>query len=388
MPAPHEGDRGAAATSSLRAILAGRLAGNLLLRFPYTFITSISHAFGVRVDTMATLLGIRELGGLAAPAVGRVADRGHERLTMLWCATAAAVATLVIALRPPIWLLVALLTVGGVAKFGLDTAQTAWIGHRVPFARQSRTFGVIESSWALALLVGIPLCGWVKSVWGWRAMFVLCGLALGIAAAAVRSSVPADRPEPSPSRPRLRISRPLAGILAYGVLQPFAQMFVFAVYGDWFRSSLGMSDARLSAASMVIGVGELLGTGLTAALADGFGKRRSATVGILVAAPLSAALGLVGGNQLAGVALIVAMAIAIEFSFVSALPLVAELDPDSRASAIGLATALITIARAASSALAGQTYVHLGIGAIGAVTAASCVGAAVALWTTVEPTSS
>jgi hypothetical protein len=45
----------------------------------------------------------------------------------------------------------------------------------------------------------------------------------------------------------------------------------------------------------------------------------------------------------------------------------------------------MTIARAVSSALSGLVYVRLGMGAAGAVGALACVGAAVALWSVVEP---
>jgi len=174
-------------------------------------------------------------------------------------------------------------------------------------------------------------------------------------------------------------------MFAYVVLQPFAQMFVFAVYGDWFVTQLGMSNHRLSTTSVLIGFGELVGTGMTAIVADRVGKRRSAMAGILVAAPMALLLGTVGDTAWLGVMLIVLMAVGTEFSFVSALPIIAELDPDARAASIGAATVLITIARAVASALAGVVYVTYGIGATGIVGAVACLGAAGALWAVVEP---
>jgi predicted MFS family arabinose efflux permease len=124
---------------------------------------------------------------------------------------------------------------------------------------------------------------------------------------------------------------------------------------------------------------------MTAIVTDRIGKRRAAIGGILLAAPMAASLGTVGHRAWLGVTLIVVMAVGTEFSFVSALPIIAELDPDARAASIGAATVLITIARAVASALAGVVYVHLGMGAAGLVGALACVGAAVALWSVVEP---
>jgi predicted MFS family arabinose efflux permease len=385
-----DGDEGGSAVRlgpSLTAIIGARLGGNVLIRFPYTFLTAISRGLGVRVDTATTLLGVRELGGLLSPAIGGVADRGHERRTMVLMALLAGGATVGIAAGPSVWLVTVLLILGGIAKFGLDTAQTAWIGHRVPFGERSRVFGVVELSWALALLAGVPVLGWIESRWGWAAMFVASGGLLLATAVGMLVVVPRDRPEPGHVRVRPRITRATAPMYAYVVLQPFAQMFVFAVYGDWFRTGLGLSNTALASFSVLIGCGELVGTGLTAVVTDRVGKRPAAIAGILVAAPFAALLGVVGRTTWLGIALIVGMALGTEFSFVSALPIIAELDVEARAAAIGLATAIITIARATSSALSGITYVHLGIGATGGVAAVTCVLAAVSLWLVHEPAS-
>lgn len=385
MPSASEGGPDTSIRRPLASLIVARFGSNVLIRFPYTFATMISRAFGIPLDTLTALLGLRELGGLAAPAIGRVADRGHERSTMVTVATVAGVTTLTIALAPPLWLMAALLVAGGVAKFGLDTAQSAWIAHRVPFARRSRVFGVVETAWAFALLVGIPICGVVADLWGWRAMFVFTGAVLVCSAAVMHLVVTQDRPAATRRPPRPRVTSAMAGMWVYSALQPLAQMFVFAVYGDWFVRSLHMSDARLSAMSMLIGLGEVVGTGLTAVVTDRIGKRRAAIVGMLLAAPVSGCLGLAGGHQGIGVVLVVFAAVGFEFSFVSALPLIAELDPRARASAIGAAIALGTVARAASATLSGVTYVRVGMGAVGIVAAAICLAAAVALWTVSEP---
>jgi len=361
------------------------MAGNLLLRFPYAFLTAISHGLGLRLDTTTALLGIRELGGLASPAIGAVADRGHERRAMVTCAVLAGISTVAIAGHPALWLVTILLIIGGIAKFGSDTAQTAWIGHRVPFEQRGRIFGVVELSWAFAFIAGVPVCAWLEGHWGWQAMFIFSGGFLMVSGLATRFVVPADQPEQVEKGRRPRLSGPLVGMYAYVALQPFAQMFVFAVYGDWFVKHLHMSNARLGLSTLLIGIGEGVGTVLTALVADRLGPRRSAIAGMLLAAPLALLLGAVGGHVWFGVALLVVMSAGVEFSFVSALPIITELDPGARAAAIGLATVVITVARAASSAISGYVYVHAGIAVTGIVGAVAFGLAAFALWTVVEP---
>jgi predicted MFS family arabinose efflux permease len=120
-------------------------------------------------------------------------------------------------------------------------------------------------------------------------------------------------------------------------------------------------------------------------MADRFGPRRMAICGMVLACPLALLLGTVGGHVWYGVALLVLMSVGVEFSFVSALPIITELDPGARAAAIGLATVVITVARAASSAISGFVYVHAGIGVTGVVGSVAFALAAFALWTVVEP---
>ncbi len=380
-------DRASDITRPLGPIISARLAGNLLLRFPYSFVTAISRGLGIHLATTTALLGVRELGGLASPGIGAVADRGHERRAMVTCAALAGVSTVLIAGRPALWLVTILLVLGGIAKFGSDTAQTAWIGHRAPFEARARIFGVVELSWSLAFVAGVPVCAWLLHRWGWQAMFLFSGGFLLVSGFATQLGVPRDRPETVEPGGRVRMTGPLLGMYAYVALQPFAQMFVFAVYGDWFVKHLHMSDARLGFSTLLIGVGEGVGTGLTALVTHRVGPRRAAIAGMVLAAPLSLLIGTVGGHVWYGVVLLVVMSIGVEFSFVSALPIITELDPTARAAAIGLATVFITIARAASSAISGEVYVHLGMATVGVVGGISFALAGVALWRVVEPAS-
>ena len=369
---------------ALGVIGVGRLAGSVLTRFPYMFITSISRGLGVRLETFTAILGFRELGGLAAPAIGQLADRGHERRAIAIAIAVAGAATLGIALAPGPVVFTALLLVGGIAVPGFLTAQAAWIGHRVAFERQSRVFGVIELSWAGGLLIGVPICAWLDSAYGWRAMFVFAGSSLLVMSAATWWTLPADDIMYAADAARPTLDRALLGMYAYAVLQPFGQMMVFSVNGDWFVKHLGMSNAALATTTFVIGAGEAIGTGTVALVSDRIGKRRAGIIGVAIGAPLAVSIGLVhdgsGTVRWVGVALIAVFAAGIEFSFVSSIPLFVELAPEARARTLGTALAISTVSRAAASALGGVVYVHGGMAASGAVSGVAMALAGVALW--------
>ncbi|HKY15582.1 MAG TPA: MFS transporter [Microthrixaceae bacterium] len=379
----------------LPALVGGRAAGNLLIRFPYVFLTAMARGLGVSVESATAILGIRELGGLATPVVGRIADRGHERRVIVTTCGLAGIVTIVapflvddVAGRTAgLIAFSALLVAGAVFKFGCDAAQGAWIGHRVPFARRGRILGVMEVAWAGAFLLGVPLCALAVDRWGWRAPFVLTGTILLAFAVAQRLVLPRDRHEQgTPERFSFHIPPGLRGVIGYCCLQPFAQMLVFAVAGDWFVESLGMSLTGLGLNTVLIGCAELAGTGLAAGLTDRIGKRRGASIGLAVGLPAAAGLGLAGDNAVLGVVLLLWFAVGIEFSFVSALPLITELGTTSRASAIGLAMAVLTLARAFSSSIAGVVYTRGGIALTGLLAAAAlALGVAVLHWFVREP---
>ena len=362
-----------------------RLLGNTFIRFPFVLITPLARGLGIPIESATALLGIRELGGLVSPVLGHYADEGHERRVILGSGMATAAACAAIAAGGPVWLVTALFVAGGAAKNGIDTAQNAWIGHRVPFDQRGRTLGAVETAWSGAFLIGVPICAWLTDWGDWRTPYLVLGIAMALMSVVMAKVMGPDRPTESdqtaPIGELLRWRPPSGtwGLYAFACLHPFAQMLVFAVAGDWFVDRLGMSLAGLGFNTLLIGVGELTGTSLTIAFADRIGTRRAAIIGIVLMAPLSALLGAVSSNATLAVALLVALAIAFEFAFVSALILFTEFAPGSRGAGIGSIFAVITVSRALSAVAAGFIYVHLGIGLVGALAAAASVLGALAM---------
>jgi predicted MFS family arabinose efflux permease len=120
---------------------------------------------------------------------------------------------------------------------------------------------------------------------------------------------------------------------------------------------------------VLLGVGEVTGTLASAWSADRFGKRVAAMVGVALIVPTTAMMGTIGSNAVAGVALLVVIAIGFELSWVSALPLFTEIAPGDRAATLGAFFATATVSRAASSAAAGWIYTAGGIATVGVLAA-------------------
>lgn len=160
------------ARRSLPWLTAARFASNVGVRFPITFIEPLARGVGVHLDTMGVVLGLRELTGLVGPAAGRHADRGRRNRLILAGLGGCALTMALGALSPGAVVVSAALVAFGFAKATHDVASNGWIGEHVPFARRGLVTGLVETSWAAALLLGVPIIGVLLDDVGWRAPFV------------------------------------------------------------------------------------------------------------------------------------------------------------------------------------------------------------------------
>jgi predicted MFS family arabinose efflux permease len=160
-----------------------------------------------------------------------------------------------------------------------------------------------------------------------------------------------------------------------------ANELTFVVYGAWMEDRFGLGVAALGAASIVIGLAEAAGELGTTALTDRLGKQRAVLMGLALLAVAYGALPSLGLRlewALGGLALLF---VAFEFTIVSGLPLMSELAPHARATAMAANLAAATTARM-MGAVAG-TALFTWTGKLEANATASVVATAVAfavLW--------
>ncbi|MBX7068934.1 MAG: MFS transporter [Microthrixaceae bacterium] len=397
--APHDSGAGSATSTAppIRPTIAGfaatRLVGNLFVRFPYVFIDQIARGLGVEVHTLTVVFGVRELGGVVSPAAGRWVDRGHTGRVI---AVGGALAGMSCLLAATAWfpLFVVVMVLGGATKVSVDLAQNAWVGHAVPLSVRGRVIGLIEATWAGAFLVGVPALGWAVDRWGWQAAFVITGPALVLAAALSGGRLrdprsptggnPTGLGDSPPAVHHVRVDarpdRVTAAVWVFAFAQPFAQMLIFAVYATWFRNEIGLSNGRISLITALLGVAELVGTVITVLSTDRLGPIRCGMWGMGLTIPPILGVVAVGESTVAAAALLIVMAVAIEFAFVSVLPVVSELDVTNRGKAVARVFVLIMVSRAVGSAASGTVYDLGGFNATLATAALAAAVASGALW--------
>lgn len=386
----------------LPLLIGGRFSSNLLLRFPAPFLGVIAAGLGTSVGVMGLALSAGEFAGLAAPAVGRAADRRGARTAMSVGLSLVTVGALLAAAAPVVVVFALAMVVVQLSKVSFDAATTSWVADRVPFGRRAEVTGLVETSWALALLVGIPALGVLVDRAGWRWGFAAIAVLCGIAALGVRRRIPAspghgdgslhpdalldealggpagpaviaavaDAPVAEPGRSWWRMPWRTVATLACVALLMGAVQLVVVVEGVWLEDAFGFTTAGIGGAIFFIGIAELTGSLGASRLTDRLGKRRSMVIGTLVMAPAMASLGLVGSSAVVGVAIVAVGTLGFEYALVSSFPMVAELDPAARGTMFTLMLAAGTAMRGVANVVGTSLYDLGGIGVVGLTSAA------------------
>ena len=363
----------------LLSVTLGKVVASATLRSPYVFLTPIAHRLHSTVGRVGFLLGMAELFGLSTALIGRSLDRGRYRLWLAIGSVGVAIgAALMAALHSPVGFAVGFaLAAAGVAWY--TTSAHAWLGKDVPYEQRGRSIGILETSWAISLLVGVPIGGLLLTLGRWWTPFaVMSALAAG-GAALVWRSLPGRMvlARTVGQHVRLRVSRQVGLTLAGSFAITFASISVFAVYGSWLQDRYGLSTRVVGVLSVGIGLAELAASGATAALTDRWGKavavrRGSAvmTVGVIavIGEPSVIALGVVA---------LVVIFLGFEFAFVSMLSVVSEVGGDQRGAVLAVDHSLTTVSRALAAAIAATVYDAHGVRPCAAI-AIGCVAVSAA----------
>ena len=339
-------------------------------RMVYPFLPVLARGVGVEPQAIVLAVTARSGLGLASPVLGSLGDLRGRTLAILIGVGIFAGGMVLVGIWPIYIALFLAILASGLAKIVLDPAQFAYVGDRVPFERRSTPMALVELSWSIAFLVGIPIVGLMIAAWGWQSPFpILAGLAL-LGGVWLWRTLPADRPSKS-AQPSLLsglnsilVRRSAVAALGVSLLMGAGNEVVSIVYGLWFEEAFALSVAALGAASAVIGFGELSGEGLVAGVADRIGKKRSMAIGLLLTTLASLVLQVLGRTLPGALLAVFALYLFFEFTFVSSLPLMIEQTPKARSTLMATNLAAFSLGRMLG-ALAGGPLFAIGLGANG-----------------------
>lgn len=353
---------------ALGVLTAARLTANSGYRFAPPFLAIIASDLDVTLATLGAVLAISELAGLAGPAIGRLAERLDRRRALigglLGVAGAAAGAG---AGGHPAILAVALLVLGW-CKILFDVSLVGWLSDRVPYGRRARAIGLTETSWALAMLVGVPIMGLVTAAASWRWGYAtgaaaMVALALVIAqrvgvddhrAARLASHAAQQGPRPSLSGDGWLLVISLGAMMA-------ATQAVTVTFGSWLQDRHGFGAAALAVVVLGLGVAELGASLMVMRVTDRWGKARSVLVGTAIMIPATLLLAVGGGVLPIGLAALLIFIAGFEFAMVASISLSTELVPGRPAAGFGLMIGAGTMGRVVASFMATVLYERAGM---------------------------
>jgi predicted MFS family arabinose efflux permease len=159
------------------------------------------------------------------------------------------------------------------------------------------------------------------------------------------------------------------GALAFGFFASAANDNLFVVYGAWLENSFSLSIVALGLGTSVIGIAELSGEGLTAAISDRLGLKRSVASGMSLCIISYIALPLLGQTLSLSLGGLFLIFLTYEFTIVSTLSLCTELLPGLRATMMSGFLAAAGVGRVIGALIGGPVWLAGGILMTGAVSA-------------------
>lgn len=346
------------------ALVAGRLVTNIGIRLVFPFLPQVARGLGTTVDTMGSTLAVSQVAALGQLGLGRVVHRIGVRAGLVGGLAALALVCTVAAMATSVVWFGACLAAVLLTKGLYDVSSWSWIGDQVPPSRRGRAVGVIEMSWAGAFVVGMPLAALVIRLGTWRTPYLLVAVACVIAAATLAAVVPAVGRHEAPPRAALRPSRRVVLALATPFLFSVALYALLVSFAAWLEDTHGVSIEGLGLAALAVGLGELGGSSTCAMLADRFGSIPTLRVGLGLLVPVSLALPL--GSAALPVALVMLFAWfgLFEFSYVTLLSWLTELQPDARATIASLTFASFSGGGLVGSLVGSRLFDGPGIAAV------------------------
>jgi predicted MFS family arabinose efflux permease len=364
---------------SLAVTTLCRLVLNTARRFAYPFAPALSRGLGVPLTAITSLIAVNQATAVLGLFFGPLADRLGYRLMMLTGMTLLVAGMFAGGLFPFYGVILIALFLAGLGKSMFDPALQAYVSERVPFHRRGLAIGFLEFSWAGSTLLGIPLIAVLIDRLGWRApFFVMSGLGiLGILALSILIEKTGQKKVHRPSLPvfrgawrQLLRERAALGALSYSFWISVANDNLFVVYGAWLENQFGLSIIALGLGTAVIGIAELAGESITAALADRLGLKRSVIGGLAACIICYSILPFL--NQTLGMALtgLFFLFLTFEFTIVTGLSLFTELVPASRATMMASYLASGGVGRVVGALIGGPIWLAGGIYATAQVSAA------------------
>ena len=339
----------------------GRLVSNACYRFAPPFVAVIARGLHVTVGQLGIALMIGEFAGLLSPVIGRRIDRSNRLAGMTFGMSALFVSVIGAAVAPNIVVFTVSMFVLSASKVVFDTALIVWVNDHVPYERRGQVVGVIETSWALGLFIGVSAMGLVTALTNWRVGFGLGALMMFLTGALILQRLPHHEAHaPATEHVSARIPRNGWLVVAAFFMLLGAAQTVGIVFGPWFEDNFGFSSGALVAVVVSMGFVELVGSIGSSRVVDRWGKENAVRRGTVLMFVTCVVMALGQNVTFVAVPMVVLFFLGFEFGIVCLLPVAANIVPGASGVGLGTAVGAGTFGRAVMSSIATNLYDTVG----------------------------
>lgn len=346
---------------NLDRLVWGRLVSNACYRFAPPFIAVIARGLDVTVAQLGVAFMIGEFAGLFSPLIGRFIDRANRLVSMIAGVSLITTAVVVLASATNLIVFGVGMFILSSSKVLFDTSLIVWVNDHVPYERRGRIVGIIETSWALSLFIGVAAMGIATAIFSWRIGFLLGAVAMAITGALIATGLPRHEAHAPPqAKQRGRLPKNSIFIFVAAFMLMGASQCVGITFGPWFEDDFGFTSFGLIIIVVVLGVFELASSIGSSRVTDTWGKEKSVMRGVLAMVAAGSLMTL--GYQFAPVAIpmLILYVAGFEFALVSMLPIAANLVPSAGGIGLGLTVGAGTLGRAIFSSVATSLYDNVG----------------------------
>jgi predicted MFS family arabinose efflux permease len=254
---------------------------------------------------------------------------------------------------------------------------------------------MIEYSWALTGIIGLPLVGLMLQVLSWQVPLILLGIGM-TGMAIVFGAMPAAQhrtPAAPGSRPRdsltgfFRIganARSAYAAISAAALSYFAAMQIMIAHGVWLQTQYGLSAAQLGAVAFVLGFFDLAASVTVSLYTDRIGKRRSVLIGITGSLLGYSAMPFFNFSVITATLAIAVTRMFFEFNIVSHFPLLSQQSPPQRGKLMTLGAAVSLIGATVAGFTGPWLLLNMGVAALAGTSAVAVALALILVLTQVN----
>ena len=341
-------------------IAFGRFVSNIAYRLVFPFLPTVSRGLGVSTGTLGTALAMRDLVEMGSPLLGKITDRRGTNQAMVAGICGLGMALALQGASSGLILFIFALVLASISKNSFDIGSSSWTGTAVPFENRSRAIGLIETTWALSFVVGMPIAALLIRAGTWRTPFLVTA-ALCVATGILFQLFLPRKHYIEETQGRSHLSTTARYSLFAMVTLGAGHMMMLVTFAAFLEDEHGLSTSGLGLIALVIGLAELIGSGGVAVFGDRLGKVKVVRLALLFSLPLSVCLPLGDSSIWLALLLISLWFICTESVIVSMLSTCTELDKKARGTMMGFVYAGWALGRFFGAIVGARVYESSGI---------------------------